>query len=489
MAHAWHRKLAQRPRKLHILQTTSNRSESKGPSPDIDESLGLGTRLVISTCIDLDFSQGAAWPAVHCPIERLPVELITDLFCLVLDWPNRGHSPSSLRIPLVLASVSKRWRKIALSTPMLWSRIHVAPRPDQLGSASRRLEAQLTRSSPMPFDLSIDLIYLRRGDDIHALWWLAAPHLERCKRLDLDGVRKAASTILFPLPLFESMKEISLSAQLPHNLEPAFDIHNAPSHMKSVRLTHILPTDIPMQSIDSLYLSFGADVPRKIADIVDLLRRWPGAADLRVLELDNVTLADHTNTATSDPLSLPALTSLRAPDGPLHRYLSMPRLRTLSCDDFGTSWSPLHVHFSNVEHLTILGNHTIAKASLAQLSLLKTLVISRCHSPCRWFKVLHEITDVVNTTGSGATSSTTESVDAQSFKYAPSLKLLRILHYPFHFKENHGLVMSSLCQLLDRRPQLLVELPHEALSHIELRDHITNDDARSRVTEGTGSPG
>jgi F-box-like len=60
--------------------------------------------------------------ALASPIRRMPVEVITYIFCWSLpDEPNLMVS----RSPLVLGRVCCDWRRISLSTPQLWSSLHL----------------------------------------------------------------------------------------------------------------------------------------------------------------------------------------------------------------------------------------------------------------------------------------------------------------------------------------------------------------------------
>ncbi|KAJ6592359.1 hypothetical protein B0H19DRAFT_886738, partial [Mycena capillaripes] len=53
------------------------------------------------------------------PIQRLPVELLHEIFCACL--PHAKYTPASKRLaPLLVSWVCSRWRSIALSIPTLW---------------------------------------------------------------------------------------------------------------------------------------------------------------------------------------------------------------------------------------------------------------------------------------------------------------------------------------------------------------------------------
>ena len=79
-----------------------------------------------------------AYPRNHqccpSPINNLPIELLSYIFSLS-TYPTTGGFPGpteeeyrpptitteSVQVPLVLSSVSRLWRQVALGTPQLWS--------------------------------------------------------------------------------------------------------------------------------------------------------------------------------------------------------------------------------------------------------------------------------------------------------------------------------------------------------------------------------
>ena len=78
-----------------------------------------------------------AYPRSHqcpSPINTLPIELLSYIFSLS-TYPTTGGFPGpteeeyrpptitteSVQVPLVLSSVSRLWRQVALGTPYLWS--------------------------------------------------------------------------------------------------------------------------------------------------------------------------------------------------------------------------------------------------------------------------------------------------------------------------------------------------------------------------------
>ncbi|KZP10521.1 hypothetical protein FIBSPDRAFT_838361, partial [Athelia psychrophila] len=59
------------------------------------------------------------------PVSRLPAEVLSQIFqqCVIVPWTDirwDRYYPSNIRPPMAIASVSRPWRDVALSTPRLW---------------------------------------------------------------------------------------------------------------------------------------------------------------------------------------------------------------------------------------------------------------------------------------------------------------------------------------------------------------------------------
>ncbi|KAJ3511016.1 hypothetical protein NLJ89_g4346 [Agrocybe chaxingu] len=95
--------------------------------------------------------------ASHDPFMSL---LPTESASRILDLSIDQEDPLENRFPLVLASVSRRWRDIARSTPSLWTSLHL-----RLDEALRQplyvdiLEKWISRSAQLPLSLSIRIDY------------------------------------------------------------------------------------------------------------------------------------------------------------------------------------------------------------------------------------------------------------------------------------------------------------------------------------------
>jgi len=97
----------------------------------------------------------------HDPLTRhLPVEISSYIFSIYTDDVNSDFDPQSSIIgrdgPLLLAAVSQTWRRVAFSTPDLWSTININIRSsDNLRTKVELTKEWLDRSRRLPLHLSL----------------------------------------------------------------------------------------------------------------------------------------------------------------------------------------------------------------------------------------------------------------------------------------------------------------------------------------------
>ncbi|EGN94456.1 hypothetical protein SERLA73DRAFT_96603 [Serpula lacrymans var. lacrymans S7.3] len=116
---------------------------------------------------------GFAHPLSHpaIPINTLPVELLSHVFNLSTHAyaelkPDDHHqdspfNPESVTIPTTLASVSRHWRNVALSTPSIWTSLCITVDDVAYSDGTdiidmRRLVTHLVRARNLPLDILID---------------------------------------------------------------------------------------------------------------------------------------------------------------------------------------------------------------------------------------------------------------------------------------------------------------------------------------------
>ncbi|KAJ6594537.1 hypothetical protein B0H19DRAFT_891096, partial [Mycena capillaripes] len=102
--------------------------------------------------------------ALASPLRRLPLDIIEEIFMACLPT-HRNCAMTALEAPVILGRICSSWRSISLSTPRLWSRLHIVEPTSyswNLGfyeaKVTQRLEvanAWLGRSGTCPLSLSL----------------------------------------------------------------------------------------------------------------------------------------------------------------------------------------------------------------------------------------------------------------------------------------------------------------------------------------------
>ncbi|KAJ6594528.1 hypothetical protein B0H19DRAFT_921036, partial [Mycena capillaripes] len=103
--------------------------------------------------------------ALTSPLRRLPLDIIEEIFMACLPT-HRNCAMTALEAPVILGRICSSWRSISLSTPRLWSRLHIVEPTSyswNLGfyeaKVTQRLEvanAWLGRSGTCPLSLSLE---------------------------------------------------------------------------------------------------------------------------------------------------------------------------------------------------------------------------------------------------------------------------------------------------------------------------------------------
>ncbi|KAE9401315.1 hypothetical protein BT96DRAFT_818088, partial [Gymnopus androsaceus JB14] len=96
--------------------------------------------------------------ALMSPIRRFPAETLAEIFthCLSTDkYPSRSLEEA----PLLLMSICRSWRHVAVSSPQLWKALHISF-PAEMTADEFTLREQgsiqwLKRSGSLPFSLSL----------------------------------------------------------------------------------------------------------------------------------------------------------------------------------------------------------------------------------------------------------------------------------------------------------------------------------------------
>ncbi|KAJ6573497.1 hypothetical protein DFH09DRAFT_1151983 [Mycena vulgaris] len=82
--------------------------------------------------------------ALISPVRRLPLDIIQEIFIACIPT-HRNCVMSALEAPVLLGRICSSWRGISLSTPRLWSRLHIVEPSWSHGSALGPLEKKLAQ--------------------------------------------------------------------------------------------------------------------------------------------------------------------------------------------------------------------------------------------------------------------------------------------------------------------------------------------------------
>ncbi|KAF7357905.1 hypothetical protein MVEN_00836800 [Mycena venus] len=102
-----------------------------------------------------------AHEALVSPIRRLPLDILEEIFMACL--PDRNCVMSAQEAPVILGRICSSWRTISLSTPRLWSRLHIVEPMGYISlNTSQRLQrlevakSWLRRSGDCPLSISLE---------------------------------------------------------------------------------------------------------------------------------------------------------------------------------------------------------------------------------------------------------------------------------------------------------------------------------------------
>lgn len=121
------------------------------------------------------------------PVRRLPPEVLQEIFLHCLPTEHNAIR-SVAEPPLLLGRICSAWRRIALSTPQLWSTLHiVVPRHSidarDVGILDRRYESLnvwLSRSGMCPLYITLVVVSVRGAENTVPALWMES--LLRCSR-------------------------------------------------------------------------------------------------------------------------------------------------------------------------------------------------------------------------------------------------------------------------------------------------------------------
>jgi hypothetical protein len=126
------------------------------------------------------------------PIQRLPYEILSDIFILSIPdnlqegWRSKTHNfQCAVMLP---GSICRHWRDVALSTPRLWSSISLQLDHSTVDAHVKLTQVWLSRSGKHPLSLQLDGRWYGFHDPfaIHPVLGVITPHAERWQHVDFE---------------------------------------------------------------------------------------------------------------------------------------------------------------------------------------------------------------------------------------------------------------------------------------------------------------
>ncbi|KAG8910448.1 hypothetical protein FRC00_008164, partial [Tulasnella sp. 408] len=291
-------------------------------------------------------------------VQYLPPELLS----YVLELACLADALSQTRTAAILGGVSKLWRQIIHSTPVIWTSFHVSK-----GGSPESLEAPLMRSGGMPFDVHVldeETKVKAAREQLNAL----AEHSFRWRNVEIS--HPEAFTLLgkaVPL-LLPKLRSLAVKATSRRLSRAIIDLYFLPDY----------PTapDIPLRWNNRMYPSLRCldlcDIELKPQEAEDFFGFLEAHSTLEELALRNVW--ESGPYIPSRSVMLPHLKELQLggiPSSEILRWINAPNLEHLVVEKSSQLryWAPVDIK-SNYATAT---NVTLIRFSMAPDALLNIL--------------------------------------------------------------------------------------------------------------------
>ncbi|KAJ6573531.1 hypothetical protein DFH09DRAFT_1362151 [Mycena vulgaris] len=217
-----------------------------------------------------------AHKALLSPIRRLPLDIIEEIFAACIPT-HRNCVMSAVEAPVLLGRICSSWRTISLSTPRLWSRLHIAvPKrtPNSAALFDRKLALRLEtakvwlgRSAQCPLSLSLDCALYTDASSATQIIQALLPFALRWEHV----VFVAPSSVLVA---FSHLTELDVPILQSVHMSETFDRDGVIFRAEALRF-------LGGSNIHSAYISGANFTP------LELPLRWNGLTDLSIIKLWN----------------------------------------------------------------------------------------------------------------------------------------------------------------------------------------------------------
>ncbi|KAJ7277523.1 hypothetical protein C8J57DRAFT_1309481 [Mycena rebaudengoi] len=266
------------------------------------------------------------------PVLKLPPEVTCDIFLHCIP-PSGGGIGRAKTAPLLLLTVCRAWRAIALSFPALWATLELDATTIRAMNDPDKMEQFTTtwfsRSGTLPLIFRF-YGYLREPPGavhLHSVLRRLAPRLQALNlRLDHDCMHTLTHIgPAFAFPVLEALTiaAVKNSISAHYTGAPPEMFSDAPQ-LRELDMKNMSPSRITLP-----YAQLTRLTVRRIRyrEAFDVLR---AASALREFVVDNLNLIGSHYTNEEQPLSHPALTSLSLNSAAhIVQYLSLPALHSL----------------------------------------------------------------------------------------------------------------------------------------------------------------
>jgi F-box-like len=275
--------------------------------------------------------------ALSAPVRRFPPEILSEIFlhCLETKWFNPAYYerfPRLDKAPLLLGSVCRQWRTIALSTPRLWASFTLTIRPKHLKFDVVLAKTWLGRAGRCPLSINLE----SEGscqNPMRPLMQVFALNCERWYESVLflpPAVMASLSSVKNRLPRLQKLTIRASSATI-------IDQFSCAPRLRHLNLGSIIPPSIitvPWNQLQCLTLQCLTIGMCRADSCLEYLRLTPNLLEC-TLSLKSGSLL-----GSQPPVQLPQLRSiiLRGDPSCILDSLQVPELREVSICPRGYRW-------------------------------------------------------------------------------------------------------------------------------------------------------
>ncbi|KAJ7654600.1 hypothetical protein DFH06DRAFT_1047337 [Mycena polygramma] len=259
------------------------------------------------------------------PLRRMPSELLCEIFSwtipLITDALDMGRLDMGVS-PWVLTRISSHWRRVSVTTPSLWSLVHVdySAKPKTFYSLSL-VEAQIQRSQKLKIHF-YGSVAMDAGPQI-AMLELLAQHSARWEELSLGITAKLIPFLPTLRGRLPSLRRIWIQwneTEFPVDSIDCF--HTAPSlvDVGIYNRTRFIPIGLPAHQLTRYELD--CSWPQHMA----ILKLAPRLVEARI----DIDFDDEPWPERNANIYLPSLRRLHVSDAEVFDYFKVPALEELS---------------------------------------------------------------------------------------------------------------------------------------------------------------